>query len=623
MNVLDDLIRDGHHVEAWSKLAAEALACNDYAAAVALWKKLRQLDEVGGLPSSFVPLRIAILSGAGTEMLVEPLKLALTVAGFMPDLFVSGYDQFVTEMLDPNSRTVAFAPSVAIVVTTPFNVAVWPAPGANLAEAVEQAARACDFFLGPCQVMHERIGCEIVLNNLHALSARPSGNLGAKLPEDPHNFIRRVNVMLGDRAPSYVHINDVAAMAEREGLDRWFDLRYWYLGKQPVAAGSVMEYARNTASIVSALFGRTKKCLILDLDDTLWGGVVGDEGVEGIELGEGNATGEAFKAFQIYLRALQRRGVMLAVCSKNDERTAELPFLKHPEMVLTRDDFVSFKANWLPKSDNVRAIASELAIGLDACVFVDENPAEREEIRRALPEVAVPEMTGDPSDYPGILDAARYFEAVSLTSDDRRRTEAYRSREASTRLSTASATLSDYLASLNMKAVVQPFDEVSLDRITQLTNKTNQFNLTTRRLTSSQLRQIAVDPGFVTRSVRLRDRLGAHGLVSVFFAREADHVLTIEGWLMSCRMINRGVEHLLLNEIVAEARKRSITDIVGIYVPTERNGIVANLYPSLGFSAAGESEGATLWRLRVDEARPLPTVIEAEAPDVHARTDLV
>jgi len=559
-----------------------------------------------------MPLRVALLSGATLDLLESPMRLSLIAAGIQPELHVGAFNQCVPEMLDPNSALSAFKPNVAIVVNTPFNIPQWPAVG-DTSQTVDQLVdKACRFLLDPCRVFHERVGCDIILNNLHPPLSRPTGNLGAKLPGDSTNFVRRVNVALGDRAPAYVHLNDVAAMAERQGIEQMFDQRFWYHAKQPYSFAAIGDYVQNTAAIVGAIVGKTRKCVVVDLDGTLWGGVVGDDGVEGLELGEGTAQGEAFKAFQIYLRELKSRGILLAVCSKNDEKTAKSAFENHPEIILKLDDFVAFAANWGPKSDSLKSIARHLNLGLEAFVFVDDNPAEREQVRQSLPLVAVVELPDDPVDFIGVLESGNYFEAISLTQEDMERTQTYGHRQAAADAMDETTDLTAFLASLEMKAVIRPFEEVSFERITQLTNKTNQFNLTTRRVTLSEVQAMATDPAYLTRSVRLSDRFGDHGLISVFFAKVVDQVMTIEGWLMSCRVLKRNVEQALSCNIVDAARKLGVTEIVGVYKPTDRNGMVEHHYRDLGFADPRDIDGATEWRIKVNEARTFETDIEVK-----------
>jgi FkbH-like protein len=603
---------------AWSELLHEAATCEDAIRFQALARKAMRLEVEIGPPAGHIPARIALLGAASTDLLERPLCLALRLVGLAPQLHVAPYNVWRQEMLEDESATTRFVPQVAIALLTPHIIPTWPEAGVTPERASELARAVCRQIYDACGRLHDRCKAEIILNTLPPFPQQPFGNLSAKSPEAANNFIRRINVLLGDMAPSYVHLNDVAALVERRGLNQWFDVRLWHEAKQPIAPGSIPELVRNMAAVVGAIFGRNRKCLVVDLDNTLWGGVVGDVGVDGLVLGEGSGIGEAFKAFQMHLKTMKDRGVLLAVCSKNDERNALRPFEEHPEMVLKREDFVAFKANWHPKSDNLRAIAHELNIGLDALVFADDNPAEREEVRQALPQVLVPELTADPADYPMIVDATRCFEVQIITEEDRRRSGMYRQQSQRNELLGSTRDLGEFLASLEMRAIIRPFEPVSFARITQLVNKTNQFNLTTRRLTGAEVEALAGSPAHFTRTLRLEDRFGDHGLVTVLFGRIEDGTLTLDGWLMSCRVLNRGVEQLLLNEVVAAARRLGVTHIVGSYIPTDRNGLVKDLYARLGFSAAGDDDGMTTWRLAVEGFEPLQTWIGVQPHGVTA-----
>src|SRR5262249_14064544 len=300
-----------------------------------------------------------------------------------------------------------------------------------------------------------------------------------------HPLLRPLTAPPAPRPPSSLYLNAVAALPARHGLFRWFDERYWYHAKQPVSFECLVPFVRSIARIVGALFGVTGKCLVVDLDNTLWGGVVGDDGFEGIVIGEGEPVGEAFKTFQEYLVRLKQRGVRLAVASKNDEHNALSPFANRPEMVLKREDFAAFKANWEPKPVNLRAIAAELNIGLNSLVFVDDNPVERDQVRQALPEVAGVELTTGPADYPRVLDEAGLFEITTLSGEDQQRSQQYEENVRRDALRQSVGDYRAYLGTLDQRAVLAPFEDRYLDRITQLVNKSNQFNLTTLRLTRS------------------------------------------------------------------------------------------------------------------------------------------
>ena len=444
------------------------------------------------------------------------------------------------------------------------------------------------------------------------------------MPGDANRFIEGVNAALADRLPPYVHIHDVASLAALHGVYRWFDARFWHQGKHPVSFECLAPYVQTTAGIIGAIYGRSAKCLVVDLDNTLWGGVVGDEGAEALLIGPGEPLGEAFQAFQRYLRALRNRGVLLAVCSKNDESAALAPFTTRKEMVLRREDFAAFVANWEPKSQGLRRIAAELNLGVDALVFADDNPAEREQVRQALPEVRVVELGADPSDYPLAVDRTGWFETVAVSLEDRRRGAMYRENAAREELRHASLDYTGYLRSLDMRARIAPFEPSSLDRVAQLTGKTNQFNLTTLRLSRSELEAMMNSPDHLTATVQLEDRFGDNGLISVFAAHADRDQLWIDLWLMSCRVLNRGVEHLLRNYVVGRAREAGYSVLHGVYRPTPRNHLVKELYPSLGFIAGARIDSGEHWTLDVGTTEPLPTtihVIEESLPALQESGD--
>jgi FkbH-like protein len=598
---------------AWRACLRDWSATEDYPTLLRLSRQADKLAAAPDVERTLVPVRVAVLSSATADFLLPVLKTALYRAGLRPSVHVEPYGQVTTSLLDPDGALTRFAPQVTLVLSAAPHLPGWPALDAPLDDVQQRVENVCRTLLDPCVTFHERTGSEIVMDNFHPPASRASGNFGAKLPGDPTTFVRRVNLALGDRAPRFVHINDVAALAERRGITTWFDDRYWHLAKQPVSFDGVADYCRSLAAVTGAVLGRTKKCLVLDLDNTLWGGVVGDDGLAGIHIGEGSPEGEAFKAFQVYVRQLRERGVLLAVCSKNDDGIARSAFTGHPDMVLRLDDFVVFKANWEPKSQNLRAMAREMDLPLEAFVFVDDNPAERDEVARALPDVTVVDLPDDPAEYVPALDSRRLFEIVALTSEDRGRTAAYHARRQSLDALADATDVPAYLASLEMTAAVRPFEPVSFERITQLVNKTNQFNLTTPRVVLAEIERLAADARSLTRTVRLKDRFADHGLISVFFGRAEGAALLIDAWLMSCRVLGRGVERLLFNDVLNAARERGLVEIVGEYRPTARNMLVKDHYAGLGFTRDGGDAAAERWRIRVDGAAPFETFIAVES----------
>jgi FkbH-like protein len=598
---------------AWTRLLREWSAAGDYPALLRLSRRADRLAGDPRIAERLVPLRIGLASSATIDFVVPVLKTALLASGILPVFHLAPYGQVTVSLLDGQGPLAQFAPQVTVVVHAAPHVPRLT----ELTDTIEDVERrvddACRELLAPCEMFHQRTGSEIVLTNFHPLPWRAAGNVGARLPGDPTSFMRRLNLAVSDRAPRYVHVFDVASLAERVGVEHWFDERYWHLAKQPLSFESVPVFSRTLAAVIGGLVGRVRKCVVVDLDNTLWGGVIGDDGLA-IQIGEGSAEGEAFKAFQQYLRDLKGRGILLAVCSKNEDATARSAFLEHPDMVLRLDDFAAFKANWQPKSDNIRAIARELDLPLDAFVFVDDNPAERDEVARAIPEIAVPPLPDDPSQFVRALDVHHFFETPSLTDEDLQRTTAYVARRRSREELSAATDVGAYLASLEMTASVESFTPSSFERITQLVNKTNQFNLTTPRLLQADIERMAADPSMVTRTVRLKDRLGDHGLISVLFGRIEDRQLFIDAWLMSCRVFGRGVEALLFNDLLRTAAAREISELIGFYRPTKKNVLVKDHYARLGFSRDPGEDGTERWRLSVADAKPMETHIALAAP---------
>ena len=605
MEKIKRLHSEKRYSEALQEVFTQARVTEDFGTYMSL---CRWRNKIGTSPQgtpNVQNLRIAVIGGATTDFLEQPLKLELETLGLESSIFRADFNSYVSELLDATGNAATFRPNVAVVLVTPFNIADWPVVSDSQEVVQALADRLCDHWLGLCEKFHGYTNCEIVLSNLHLLATRATGNYGTKLPGDANSFLRRINLALGRKAPAYVHIFDIETLSATYGIANWFDPRFWHFAKQPVSFACMVPFVRNLASIIGAIYGRTAKCLVLDLDNTLWGGVVGDDGVRGLKIGEGDAEGEAFKAFQEYLLLLKKRGLLLAVCSKNDEANALEPFEQLPEMVLKREDFVAFKANWDPKPDNIEQIARELNIGLDALVFVDDNPAERELVRQSLPEVRVVELSSDPADYPRLLDQSGWLELVKLTDEDMKKTNLYRENVQRDAFQVQHADYDSYLVSLDQKAVVREFEPKHLDRITQLINKTNQFNLTTQRLTRSDVEALASRDDTITAYVHLVDRFGDNGLISVLSGHRDGNVLHIDLWLMSCRVLKRGVERLLANHLFERAKDVNVESVRGVYVPTAKNKMVVNLYPELGFAPAGsDGNGTSYWEIRVQDYKP-------------------
>jgi FkbH-like protein len=399
---------------------------------------------------------------------------------------------------------------------------------------------------------------------------------------------------------------DVAGLAETVGLANWHNPQLWNLGKFSFSDEWIPLYGDHVARCVAAIRGKSKKALVLDLDNTVWGGVIGDDGLEGIKIAQGDARGEAHLALQRLALDLRQRGIVLAVSSKNTDSVAREPFQKHPEMLLKLDHIAVFQANWNDKATNIQAIAEELSLGLDAMVFLDDNPVERGLIRKLLPQVAVPELPEDPSGYARTLAAAGYFEAVTFAHEDLKRAGYYQDNAKRANLRSQVGGVDAYLASLDMTITFQPFDATGRARIVQLINKSNQFNLTTRRYTDPEILDAENDPDVFTLQVRLADIFGDNGMISAVICRPSEAgVWDIDTWLMSCRVLGRKVEPMVLREILVHAQAAGIGKLCGIYKPTERNQLVVDHYAKLGFcKVLEEATGLTRWMLLVEGATP-------------------
>jgi len=572
----------------------------DFTAAQSLHRQLKRFRAAS--PPAGEPLRIALLSSFTMAQFAALFELYLFGAGIDASIYMPDYGTLRQEVLDPGSRIYAEQPTTVIVATGWRDLTQVPTAGQSAAQVQQMIAAEVAEWATLWKTLHDRLGCQVVQNNFDAPPWRTLGNHEAREGGGLAGHIARVNLALQDAAPPYVTVHDLDHLSASHGRWTWGDERYFHLAKIPCAPECQVDYAHSMASLIAAQRGRSKKCLVLDLDNTLWGGVIGDDGLGGIRLGQGDAEGEAFLAVQRYAKGLRARGVVLAVCSKNDHAIAREVFDRHPDMILRYEDISCFVANWNDKASNLRLIARALNIGLDALVFVDDNPAERLLVRQFVPEVAVPELPADPADYVRALDRHRYFQTVGLTAEDYRRADFYRANVARAQAETSAAGLDQFLQSLRMTARVGPINELSLDRSTQLINKSNQFNLTTRRYSSAEVLALTQDPSWITLTVSLTDRFGDNGLISVLLARLQGEVLEIDTWLMSCRVLKRGVEHLALHLLCERATARGCERIRGTYVPTAKNALVAAHYPSLGFRAVGEAAGAgrTCWELALE-----------------------
>ena len=568
---------------------------------VTLQRKKRALRRELRQRTGLIKKRIAIMGGSTTAELCDMLELFLLQAGISPIFYQSSYNRYFEEIMFPQRALREFAPELVYIHTSNVNISRYP----SCQESAAGVQLLLDTELAKFSGLWERIAadyaCPIIQNNFELPHYRLLGNLDASETAGACRFVAELNRCFADQALSRgdLHLNDINYLSARFGLERWYDRQHWHSYKYAMSFEAFPQLAASVASLIGALFGLSRKCLVLDLDNTLWGGVIGDDGVQGIRIGRESAEAEAYTEFQLYLKRLKERGVLLAVCSKNDEASAREGF-SHPDSVLSLEDFAAFRANWEPKDANLRDIARSLDIGLDSLVFADDNPAERALVRARLPEVAVPELGSDVARYLGILDGGGYFETAALTGDDLLRGAHYAANSPRQELRGRFESYREYLDSLEMAAEIAPFAPPYLERITQLVNKTNQFNLTTRRCTLGEIEALAASPRHIALYGRLRDRFGDNGLVSVLVGELKESELHLDLWLMSCRVLQRGMEHAMLDALVARARARGVTAICGDFIPSPKNALVSGLLPGLGFQPAGPgSNGATGWRLDI------------------------
>ncbi|MDQ6666514.1 MAG: HAD-IIIC family phosphatase [Acidobacteriota bacterium] len=543
--------------------------------------------------------RLAIAGTATFDFWLPALRAICFSAGIDLTVFTGGFDQYQQEILDPNSALAEFRPEIVLIAADWRSLALpdeSPDPAALVQEKLDNFRRLW-------RECRERLGAFVIQHNFEVPPGDPYGRLTAALPGGRARQLHDLNGALWNAAREEpgVAILDLEQTAANFGKQAWSDPVLWHAAKQYPAPAAIPALAREQTALLRAVLGLSSKCLVLDLDGVLWGGVIGEDGLAGIALG-GTPQGEAFVAFQRYVRSIQRRGIPLCICSKNNEDDAREPFRQHPEMVLELDDITLFLANWDTKDENLRRIASTLNIGIDSLVFVDDNPFERSMIRRALPEIEVPEMPADPSLYIQALDRERYFEALSLTQEDRQRTASYRDNAERQVLAAASTDVDGFLRDLQMHVELKPFDAPNLPRIVQLINKTNQFNLTTRRMSAAEVDALLNRPNCYTQFMRLRDRFGDSGLTGVLIAHEETDTLRIDNWLLSCRVLGRRIEELMLAAAHAHAVKIGLKYLSGEYVPTPKNGQVRDLYGRFGFELIDEdSAGTRKYRLPVRE----------------------
>jgi FkbH-like protein len=552
----------------------------------------------------FLPIRLAVLASSTVDHLLPAIRIAGLRRRLLIDTHSGAYGQYRQDLLDPTASLHQFAPqTVLFSLTAQEAIAAVPLM-ATVTEVDETIARLIGELRSLWQRARETFNAAIIQQTFINVTESLFGSYDRLVPGAPARVVARLNDRLCEAAAQDgALLLDIARASEHDGIDAWFDAGRWLQGKLEVAPQAAPLYGDFVARILAAQRGLSKKCLVLDLDNTLWGGVIGDDGIDGIVLGEGSAVGEAHLALQRYAKQLKERGVILAVCSKNNPEVAEAAFREHPEMLLRRSDIAVFLANWHDKTENLKTVATRLNIGLDSLVFVDDHPVERARVRQRLPMIAVPELPEDAAQFVRCIADAGYFEAVAFTSEDRHRAGQYAANAEREVLLGSAQSMDEFLRGLKMSVAFGPFTVVDHARVVQLINKTNQFNTTTRRYTSEEITYFANLPNALTLQFRLSDRFGDNGLVSAMILRSTpDHedVLEIDSWVMSCRVFGRQLEFEAMNIAVEAARQRGARAFIADYIASSKNEVISALYPSLGFAAVNETaptNGTTRWFL--------------------------
>lgn len=563
-----------------------------------LYKKTLALqnENVNLLP--LADLRIGVISNATTKLAVSALVGTALRFGISLRVVEAEFNQIAQEIFASDSIFIGQNLNFVLVAIDYRGLPLLPCPGDK--DLAEKNVKDCLAYVkSVVNSLRTKTGAQIVLHNIASPVETLSGSFEGRLIGSLTWLISHLNSELDTLTADDTFILDIAGLAANLGLANWHDPTLWNIAKLSFSQRYIPIYADYVCRILAAKLGKSRRCLILDLDNTLWGGVIGDDGLEGILIGNGDPTAEAHLQVQRTALELRERGVVLAVSSKNEDATARQPFKEHPDMLLREEHIAVFQANWSDKASNIKAIAEMLSLGLESMVFLDDNPAERMQVRRELPEVAVPELPKDPALYGRTLIAAGYFEAITFSEEDRKRATFYKDDAKRAQILNQSSDLDAYLKSLDMEVSFTPFDSTSRARIVQLISKSNQFNLTTKRYNELDVKELESNDSFYTRQIRLKDTIGDNGMISVIICKKYASSWEIDTWLMSCRILGRRVELAALQDIVTNAKANGASKLIGIFSPTARNIIVKDHYKKLGFTKIPNESEIETWELDI------------------------
>ena len=565
-------------------------------------KKKKSLKrELLAADTKYIDKKIAVLGGSTTHDIAAILELFLLNFGIRAQIYESEYNQFWEDVMFDNPELTEFAPDIIYIHTTNRNI-TFPKIGMSADEVKSLLDGDYNRFCAMWEKAQNTYHCPIIQNNFEFPTYRILGNSDCVNAAGSVNYINTLNARFAAYAREHkdFYIEDIQYLSASYGLDAWADPLYWHMYKYALSMEAIPTLSYSVACIIKSIYGKNKKALTLDLDNTLWGGIVGDDGPENLAIGPETSMGQVYGEFQEYIKSHKDIGVILTVDSKNDYENA-IAGLNHPDSVLHTDDFVVIKANWDPKSKNLADTAAELNLLPESFVFVDDNPAEREIIKAQVPGVAVPEI-GEVENYIRAIDHAGYFEVTNLSADDAKRNEMYKANAQRAALQAAFSDYGQYLDSLEMTGVIKSFEPVFLDRIAQLTNKSNQFNLTTKRYSRAEIEEVAGSDEYIDLYGKLIDKFGDNGVVSVVIGHKNKDVLDMDLWIMSCRVLKRDMEFAMMDELVAAAKAAGLRKIMGYYYPTAKNNMVRDFYERMGFSKVSEDgEGNTTWEFNLTD----------------------
>mgnify|MGYP006146303535 FL=1 len=543
-------------------------------------------------------INVAILGGSTTDLIKKTLSKLMLANKIKVNIYESNYNQFYFEAINISKKLKSFNPDIIYIHITNKNIEPFPKVEDSDAKISKLLKQNIEKFHNIWKSLTKEFNCTIIQNNFEFLNYSSLGNLDSSKNYGKINFINQLNAALYKKIQNFnnIIINDINLISSRFGLKKWQDDTLYFNYKYALSFDAIQVLAYSISRIILSLLGKSKKCLVVDFDNTIWGGVIGEVGEKNIEIGNDSPRGEIFLRFQKYLLDLTSIGIILAGCTKNEYKVAASG-LKNKNCIIKENNFAVIQANWKNKAENIRIIAKKLNIGLDSIVFVDDSKFERESVKTQLPMVAVPEIGEDPENFIHNLDILNYFEKSILSKEDLKRSNYYENNFKREQIKTKYKDYKEYLKSLKMKSLFKNFNKFNMTRVVQLINKTNQFNLTMKRMSEKDVLKISNNKDYLTISANLEDKFGDNGIVTILIAEIKKRRLEIKSWLMSCRVFNRNLEIALFDQLIILCKKKGIENIHGTFIPSDKNNIVKNFYASLNFKKNGKNK----WKFKVEK----------------------